>query len=179
MDHTDQFQILTSFKERSGECRTWSCSVADPSRGQQCLCPQDMTQAPRPTQTTSTLKGSIPLWEEQNKNTRKQKVTRHICPKLKVIKAMKWASEAPLQGQKRKKKDQLICLSQWHQSRYGRHIFVFNICFGFGEDATNDHYDVTATSEKDDYGKGRSLFKSHLKALRLRQTTPTYTASSQ
>ena len=24
----------------------------------------------------------------------------------------------------------------------------FNICFGFGEDATNDHYDVTATSEK-------------------------------
>ena len=31
----------------------------------------------------------------------------------------------------------------------------FNICFGFGEDATNDHYDVTATSEKADYGEGR------------------------
>ena len=113
----------------------------------------------------------------RTKQKYKEKVTRHICPKLKVIKTIKWASKAPLQGQKRQKKDQLICLSQWHQSRYGWHIFIFNICFGFGEDATNDHYDVTATSEKDDYGKGR--FKSHLKAQRLRQTTPTYTAASQ
>ena len=35
------------------------------------------------------------------------------------------------------------------------HLHFFNICFGFGEDATNDHYDVTATSEKADYGEGR------------------------
>ena len=98
MDHTDQFQILTRFLnhfastrqtvERSGEGRPWSCSVADPSRGQQCLCPQDMTQAPRPTQTTSNPQGQYTLVRRtKNKNTRKQKVTRHVCPKLKVKKS--------------------------------------------------------------------------------------------